>query len=81
MKNSYNELLMDRLIHIITLSCQTSELCQYFLFIIINANLMSTYTTYKVFKFYKNYRFFVRFQSEARYIGVNYQAINTIDSI
>jgi len=24
-KNSYNELLMDRLIHIITLSCQTSE--------------------------------------------------------
>jgi len=29
-KNSYNELLMDRLIHIITLSCQTSELCQYF---------------------------------------------------
>lgn len=29
-KNSYNELLMDRLIHIVTLSCQTSELCQYF---------------------------------------------------
>lgn len=46
MKNFYNELLMDRLIHIITLSCQTSELCQYFLFIIINANLMSTYTTH-----------------------------------
>lgn len=42
-KNSYNELLMDRLIHIITLSCQTSELYQYFCYLIY-ANLTFTFS-------------------------------------
>lgn len=50
-------------------------------FIIIYVNLTFTRTTHKVSAFYKEYKFFIRFQSETRYIGVNCQVINTTDGI
>lgn len=70
-KNSYNELLMDRLVHIITLSCQTSKLC----FIIHKYSIWHCIAFSFCFlsKEDQNFSFYThRHQSEACYIRINH---------